>query len=262
MAQPKKAARKQPQKQPGSEIAARESDDVSSLDAEFVGMSSMGLEDVTAKDLVFPRISILQKLSPELERGSSKYNSEAREGNIAAIGMPGEYLWNELQFLPVVFRKNWLEWAPRESGRGLVAMHPTDKILESCTTRDGNIVQEASQFFGFVLNTGKPLACFIPMTTTQIKKARMWLTLATSEEARREDGTPFVPPLFYRVYRLGSQPESNAKGSWYGWTVNRGPRLAEYCDEHGMSLNKMVLLAKGFHRSLSEADRVRSMESE
>ena len=69
--------------------------------------------------------------------------------------------------------------------------------------------------------------CFIPMASTQLKKARKWITLAASEKLKRKDGSEFTAPLFYRAYELGTASESNAQGEWAAWTVARGPALPE-----------------------------------
>ena len=35
---------------------------------------------------------------------------------------------------------------------------------------------------------------------------------------------PFTPPMYSHVYRLTSQAESNDKGKWFGWEVEKvGP---------------------------------------
>ena len=41
-----------------------------------------------------------------------------------------------LVFLPVLFKKIWIEWAPRESGKGLVAIHLKDSCLDETTLNE------------------------------------------------------------------------------------------------------------------------------
>jgi hypothetical protein len=65
------------------------------------------------------------------------------------------------------------------------------------------------------------------MASTQLKRSRKWMTLATGERLKRSDGSSFVPPLFYRSYNLGVAAESNNEGEWFGWKVDRGPSLPE-----------------------------------
>jgi hypothetical protein len=139
-----------------------------------------------------------------------------------------------VQIVPVHYAKAYLEWAPRNTGKGLVKIHDDEAILDG-TTRDeknrnilpgGNYIAETAQFF--ILNlTAEGRKSFIPMTSTQLKKARRLLTLAQSERLTRADGSTFTPPLFYRTYNLTTVPESNAEGNWMGWKIERGPALNE-----------------------------------
>jgi len=202
-----------------------------SAPADFGEFAGAGLEDISSNDMLVPRLGILQSLSPQLKKNDAARIEGAEQGHIADLGT-GEIFPNGVLFLPVHYRKDWLEWAPRSSGKGLVNIHHDASILDQ-TTRDeknrpilpnGNYLAETAQFFGMNLSAGGRL-CFIPMASTQLKKARKWITLAMGEKLQRADGTEYTAPLFYRVYSLGTAEESNAEGSWYGWTVNRGPSL-------------------------------------
>jgi hypothetical protein len=91
---------------------------------------------------------------------------------------------------------------------------------------NGNYIAETAQFFGLNLSADSRKS-FIPMASTQLKKARGWLTMATGEKLSRDDGSTFTPPLFYRCYKLTTGEESNSEGTWAGWKVERGPSLPE-----------------------------------
>lgn len=199
----------------------------------FQSNAGAGLDNVNSSDMLVPRLTILQSLSPQLKQRDSAYIEGAEVGDICDVGT-GQLFKSSLLFLPVYYRKDYLEWAPRSSGGGLVAIHSDPAILEQTTRNDkkqpvmanGNLIQETAQFFGFNLSAGRQM-CFLPMASTQLKKARKWITMATGEKLRRADGSEFTAPLFYRTYELGSAEESNAQGGWAGWTVKRGPALPE-----------------------------------
>src|SRR5690606_19497908 len=155
----------------------------------------------------------------------------ARVGMIYDVGLQ-EGFEEGVQILPVHYTKAWLEWAPRASGKGLVNIHESADILDK-TERDdknrpvlknGNYIAETAQFYVMTL-TADGRKSFIPMTSTQLKKARRLLTLATSEKLDRGDGVMFTPPLFYRTYHLTTVPESNNEGNWMGWKIERGPAI-------------------------------------
>lgn len=200
--------------------------------ALFAAHAGAGLENVTAKDILIPRLTIIQALSPQLIKSKPEYDADAKVGDIYDVGLM-ERLGDEIMFLPILFRKEWLEWYPRNTGKGLARIHPTDAILSHTEMDDrgrpvlqnGNYIAETSQFYGLNMTSENRLS-FIPLASTQLKKGRQWLTMSTSEKVEGDNGV-FVPPLFYRAYRLTTTPESNSEGDWMGWKIERGPALPE-----------------------------------
>ena len=79
---------------------------------EFEALAGEGLENVTAKDVLIPRITILQSLSPQLLKNKPEFNPDARTGDLFDVAQ-GEVLPNPMIVVPVFFQKTWLEWAPR-----------------------------------------------------------------------------------------------------------------------------------------------------
>lgn len=224
---------------------------------DFADYAGAGLENVRASDLLVPRLTILQALSPQVNKRKSEYITGAEAGMIADVGT-GELFVDGLWFLPVQYRKDYLEWAPRDSGKGLVAVHTDPAILDATSRNDrnqpvlpnGNYIAETAQFFGLNLSAGRRWS-FIPMTSTQLKRARKWNTLATGEKLKRPDGSEFTPPLFYRTYNLAVSEESNAEGDWFGWRVDRGLALPEITEElHGMDWRVLKDEALAFRESL------------
>lgn len=224
---------------------------------DFEEFAGSGLEGVGADDLLVPRLGILQALSPQLKKAKSEYIEGAEEGDIADLGT-GELYKSGLWFLPVFYRKEYLEWAPRDSGKGLVAVHSDPAILDQ-TTRDdrrravlpnGNYIADTAQFYGLNLSSGRRMS-YVPMTSTQLKKARRWNTLAMGEKLKRGDGSEFTAPLWYRTYNLTTAAESNNDGDWYGWVINRSVALPEITEEeHGMDWRSVKEEAIAFHKQL------------
>jgi hypothetical protein len=196
--------------------------------------ASAGLEQVNAaRDLTIPRLTILQALSPQLNKVKPEYMKGAMAGQICDGAV--QQTWDDaIEFVPVHYKVQWLEWAPRSSGKGLVAIHDNDDCMRDCTKDDrnrnvnvaGNLIVETAMFIGFNLSAGGR-RCFISMTSTQRKKAKKWLDLAVSERIKNAQGIEFVPPLFYRSYTLSVIPESNNDGDWFGWKLERSKTLPE-----------------------------------
>lgn len=202
---------------------------------DFGSHAGAGMETVTARDMLIPRLTIIQALSPQLKPRDSNFIEGAKVGDICDVGT-SEIFDQPLAFLPCAFNKVWLEWAPRKSGKGLVAIHTSDAILQKCSLSEKNqqfhgenIVIETSQVFGLNMNAMMRRS-FISFASTQTKKAKKWLTLANGEILKRSDGSLFTPPFFYRIYNLTSTEESNNEGDWAGWRIDRGdilPSLGE-----------------------------------
>ena len=245
-------------KRNGNGKVVRTATDLRKAEAAFEDLAGLGMETVEADDLLIPRLAMVQAISPQLVKSEAAYVADARQGDIVDTAT-NSVVAQPADFLPVVFRKSWVEWAPRESGRGLVAIHPTAEVLSRTTpndrgaavTEEGNTIEATSNFFGFLLGDGEARKVFLPMKRTQVRVARQWLSLASGERLKRADGSSVPAPLFRRVYRLESRQQSNAIGTWHGWKVERGPLLAEWCAERKVPFDEMVAECKAFHESIA-----------
>lgn len=210
------------------------SQEVTTYDDPFESAAGAGLENVTSRDILIPRITILQKSSPEIEEGHAKQIKGAKFGDIADVGM-SEIFESPLHFLAVFYEKKWLEWPPRGTKNQRMKVHDTDEILAECKPDakgkmflGPNLIQETAQFYGLNISAGFRRN-FIPMASTQLKPAAQWTTWATGEKEKRKDGSSFVPPLFFRSYYLSTVKAENADGTWALWKIERGETLRELC---------------------------------
>lgn len=227
--------------------------------SRFVG-GSTGLEKVTANDLLIPRLVVLQSNSPQCTQGKPEYNEELRPGTIFDVGL-GEAFAKNIAFLPVSFDKKWLEWAPRDSGKGLQNIFDNDAIMEQTEPdmngRDvlpnGNYIVETAQIYGLNLHA-KLRPSFIAMTSTQLRKSRRWMTLATTQTFEVE-GVEHPAPLWFRSYNLGTIPESNAKGNWIGWTIEPWKTIPEFAtEEEPQKSERLFAAVQKFRDSLDKGD--------
>lgn len=231
------------------EVAAAKTTALGEVNNDLFGQfAGEGLENVGATDILIPRLMIAQQMSPQINKKKAEYLEGLEIGQIFDVGT-GDIFPDGITFLPVLYRKDYLEWAPRDTGKGLQGVHTDPAILDLCkpnekkqpTLDNGNIIIETAQFFGLNMTAGRRPS-FIPMASTQLKKARKWNTLATGEKLRRADNSEFTPPLFYRTYLLTTGEESNNEGDWSGWVINRGPTLQEIAAE--FDLDPAALLAE------------------
>ena len=166
-----------------------------------------------------------------------------------------------MTFVPVMFREDFIEWAPRESGKGIVQVHSDKSILDKCDitsegkyTHGENRVVNTASFFGlYTANESKELSkCFISMTGVQWKKARKLLTIANTLKLDRKDGSKYVPPLWYMGYKFSTQPESNVQGEWYGWSIDMDEPLPKLCKRMNLTLSDIVDASVDFSKAIAE----------
>lgn len=225
---------------------------------DFAAHAGAGMENVGANDVLIPRLTILQKLSPQIDKKKTEFISGAEVGDICDVGT-GDLYREGIIFIPAHYSKVWLEWAPRSSGKGLVDIHQDGAILEKCQRNDknqpildnGNLISETAQFFGMNV-TADFRRSFIPLASTQLKKARRWMTLATGEKLKRADGSSFIPPLFYRSYKLTTAEESNNDGDWVGWKVERDATLPELGEAMGFNWKELKDELVAFHDTVAK----------
>lgn len=230
------------------------------FDMSRFATGSTGLEKVTSKDLLIPRLVVLQSNSPQCTQGKPEYNEELRPGTIFDVGL-GESFGKNIGFLPVSFDKKWLEWAPRDSGKGLQNIFDDDAIMEQTEPdlngRDvlpnGNYIVETAQIYGLNLHA-RLRPSFIAMTSTQLKKSRRWMTLATTQTFEVE-GVEHPAPLWFRAYNLGTIAESNAKGSWIGWTVEPWKTIPEFAtEEEPQKAERLFAAVQKFRESIERGE--------
>jgi len=226
---------------------------------EFEAMAGAGLETVTPADLLIPRLDILQVSSPKVNKKRGEYVKEAEPGLIIDHGL-NELFADGVYFCPCAFRKVFLEWQPRESGGGLAGIHQPEasakiKRDEKGYMDNGNILQETSQIYGLNLSTQTLRQSFIPMKSTQLKKARGWLSKALDKKLQSRDGKWFQAPFFSSVYHLTSVEESNAKGDWHGWAINEfEDGIITFCEKNDIDFTELKRKAMAFDMAIKSGD--------
>lgn len=197
------------------------------------GTKATGLENVTSRDLLIPRLTILQDLSPQVKKNKPEYIEGAEIGDFCDTAV-GE-VYKELLLIPVYYATILLEWAPRATGKGLVANHGMSReILKDCTQDEkrrymhgDNLVSETMTFYALNVTAGGR-RCFVPLSSTALKSGRKWLTLITNERVLNpRTNKEFQPPIFYRSWKASATEETNNQGSWFGWKFESGQTILE-----------------------------------
>ena len=88
-----------------------------------------------------------------------------------------------------------------------------------------NIVQTAYHYVIMLTNAGYQNAV-ISMSSSQLKKSRRWNSLMLSQKIKGPSGM-FTPPTYAFTYKLSSVSESNDRGSWFGFAVEKGSQVTD-----------------------------------
>lgn len=204
--------------------------------SDFEQFDGLGFEETTSEDMAIPFLRILADLSPQVQKRKAEYVEGAEPGMIFNTVLNEVYEGEEgIQVVPCHYFRRYVEWRPREQGGGYVqAFMPDDPILSETVRNDrnqdvlpnGNHLVNTAHFFCLFLHPEKgPLHALVTMSSTQLKKAKKWLSMAQTLTGKTKDGRIFTLPLMSQVYRMATVPEENDRGSWYGWEITRERQL-------------------------------------
>jgi hypothetical protein len=198
--------------------------------SRFAELSISGFEEVASDDLAIPFIRLLQAGSPQVKKNDSQYVEGAGEGDIFNTVQNCFYDGQEgIQVIPAYYNRRYVEWIPRTNdGGGFVDSHPLDTpLLNEAVPNEkgvlilsnGNELKNTANFYCLAILEGKAQHVLIPMSSSSLKKAKQWVTMAQTQTYTKEDGELAIQPMFNNVYKLSSLAETNKHGSWANWAV-------------------------------------------
>jgi len=197
--------------------------------ASFEDDASAGFEGMGSEDMALPFLRLLTHTSDEI--------------GVVEGALPG-MIYNTvtgqifdgkkgITVVPCAYMRQYIEWAPRGSSGGgaPVAIYPATSDILSKTHRDpgeskdlldnGNYIENTANHYVVVVGEdGVPSPALITMKSTQLKKSRKWNSMQQSVKLQGKNGL-FTPPMYSQTYKLTTTAESNDKGKWFGWEVER-----------------------------------------
>tara|TARA_R110000824_G_scaffold40192_6_gene120720 strand:+ start:1774 stop:2580 length:807 start_codon:yes stop_codon:yes gene_type:complete len=214
-----------------NEVEVKQESNVIAFDAsillEDAGTAS---ENMTADDMLIPRLKILQAQSPQALKSDGAYIKGAEAGQIFD-NVTGELVDGEtgMTVVPVSYRKTYLEWT---DDRKLVKDHGLQPDnLETCVqdekgklrTPDGNTMSLTAEYFIYVVaEDGSFSPAIISMSSSGIKKAKRWNSMINRLQIPHPSGkgnNTINPAMFWTAYTLTTTPEQNDMGSWFNWEI-------------------------------------------
>jgi len=216
-----------------TDVAVKETNALA-LSGDFEQDASGGFESMGQEDFALPFLRLLTNTSPEVG-----------EVDGALPGMVLNSVTGELydgkkgiEVIPCAYVRQYIEWAPRGSGSGApVAIYTATSDILSRTHREpgdnkdylenGNYIENTANHYVMIINDqGFPEAALITMKSTQLKKSRKWNSMMMSTKLMGKNG-PYTPPMYSQIFRLTTQAESNDKGKWFGWEVEKVGPIAD-----------------------------------
>ena len=186
-------------------------------------------ENMTADDMLIPRLKILQAQSPEVNKADAAHVKGAEAGmiydNVTGKTTDGE---TGITIVPVSYRKTFIEWTDE---RKLVKDHGLQPAnLDSCVqddrgklrTPDGNALVLTAEYFVYMVDEeGNYSPELLSMSSSCIKKSKKWNSMINRLQIPHPSGKGTMnPAMFWTAYTITSVPEQNDMGSWFNWEVS------------------------------------------
>ena len=131
--------------------------------------------------------------------------------------------------VPCYYNRRFVEWMP-ERGGWAGSHEPTDPITKTTTKNEknedilpnGNQLVSTAQFFIFLKENAldAPERAMLPMASTQLKKARKWLSQMQGLTAEGKNGR-YVLPMMSQLYRVKTHMEQKGEHTWFGYDIDR-----------------------------------------
>ena len=207
--------------------------DLAVIAEDAKSMSGFGSLNLS-RDTAIPYISILQTSSPQVNPSKAEHIETAKAGQL--YNTVTHESFNELTVVPVFYHLKYVEWKPREQGGGFINSHDADSGIIGQTKRDpmtnkmvlpnGNHIVQTAYHYVLMLTNGGYQNAVISMSSSQLKKSRRWNSLMLSQKIKGPSGM-FTPPTYAFTYKLTSVSESNDRGSWFGFAIEKGDQVTD-----------------------------------
>ena len=213
-----------------NQVAEKKKSDVA-LTGMFEEDANTSFSNMDTDDYALPFLRVLGQLSPECNKRDAKYVDGAEPGMIFNTVTKQLYDGEAgVNIIPCYYKREYVEWSDRGEGTSApVAIHSVDSGIIKEATRDasykdrlpnGNYLENTASYF-VLIDDGT--SALISMKSTQLKVSRSWNSMMNSIKLKGKNGL-FTPAMYSHVYNLKTVQQSNDKGTWFGWTIEKvGP---------------------------------------
>jgi hypothetical protein len=215
-----------------------------------------GLENVGREDIILPRLSVCQGLSPQRQRSKPQFIEGLNDGmmfNTVTKDIYGE----RVEVLPIIYTKSRIYFKDIKEGGGIICQSTNGidggTIAPTCdacpnSKFQGNNAPICNVFMNIVcmLLPSRQLI-ILSFKSTELKAARGWVTLMKSRNK----------PMYTQVYAIRTVEQSNTKGTFFGRVIDFKRFVSE--EEYKFALDRYNEL-KG-KVITHDADEVEAAES-
>lgn len=227
--------------------------------ADFGDDAGAGLDNVGADEMRIPFLYILASNSPQVKGVAQGGVPGAQQGMLMNMGTGELYdaANKGVTFVPVHRDHNFVEFTPKNLGGGFVAVYPPDdeKIMRMRAEQgkfgkltdpfpakrdvqgqltEGTEISETFYLYGLIVDeNGGTSPVVVPFKSTQIKKYQGFMQRQTSFKYNNPRSTeenplpPVQPPIYAHRWLLGTVPEKNKKGEFWGFTLTLAEKEAD-----------------------------------
>lgn len=247
-----------------NEMTTKQAASLPAVSSMFAADAGAGMEGASVESFAIPFLNVLQKGSPQVDETSGAAIPGAKAGMLYE-SISGQMIDGKtgLVIVPCAYRRVFLHWSESKGFQG-------EMLPEEVAKRraDGSIVEHKNRLYmpekkggavdpeetdriadarnHYVLiidnKTGAWRQALISLGSTQIKKSRALMTALASVKME-VNGKLITPATFANLVKVTTVPESNDKGTWFGWKFE----LAGF-----VTSSEMYAAAKHFHKSVVE----------
>ena len=195
---------------------------------------SEGLENARKEDLILPRVSICQSMTPQRKKGNPNYIEGLEEGSWFN-NVTNEVYGETIQLIPLVFSKSRIYFKDLTDGGGILCQSfngvdggTISKTCDACPNSKFGADGESpacNNFMNFASLLNKQLVA-VSFKSSALKAGRQWVTRMKM----------FDKPAYVQVYELKLVPQKNSKGEFFApvitfkrWVTEPEAKFAQEC---------------------------------
>lgn len=202
-----------------------------------------GTEGMGQNDLIMPRLSIAQSLSPQLKKQNENFIEGLAVGDMFNT-MSGEVYGTEIKVVPLFFFTSFIEFKPISEGGGVIKMYqsivdvpPADLQFTQDAVSGEQVrpkVTEFKNWMSLIIQEGrKPEPVIISFKSSGLKDCKKWNSFIRMTNL----------PAYAKVYTVESIHKNKGNLDWEGLKVTPGPFVPE----------AFFAEAEGYFNSLKDA---------